>query len=116
MHSVAKANQWFHRYEKGVDYGVRCYIGMDAASGLVISLVSTAANVHELNTEEKVVYGDSGHLNFEKREEFENRSFQFRIAIRPDQRATRYAGGKTWRICLRRQKLTCEPIWSIPFG
>jgi IS5 family transposase len=56
MHSVAKGNQWF--------FGMRCHIGVDAASGLVHSVVSTAANVHELNTaaerlhgEEKVVYG-----------------------------------------------------------
>ena len=42
MHSVAKGKQWF--------FGMRCHIGVDAASGLVHSVVSTAANVHELNT------------------------------------------------------------------
>ena len=42
MHSVAKGNQWY--------FGMRCHIGVDAASGLVHSVVSTAANVHELNT------------------------------------------------------------------
>ena len=85
MHSVAKGNQWF--------FGMRCHIGVDAASGLVHSVVSTAANVHELNTaserlhgEEKVVYGDSGHLGIEKREEFEYSHCQFRIAMRPGQR------------------------------
>ena len=62
------------------------------ASGLVHSMVSTAANVHELNNaaerlhgEEKVVYG-SGHLGIEKREEFEDSPCQFRIAMRPGQR------------------------------
>jgi IS5 family transposase len=57
------------------------------------SVVSTAANVHELNTaaerlhgEEKVVYGDSGHLGIEKREEFADSPCQFRIAMRPGQR------------------------------
>jgi IS5 family transposase len=85
MHSVAKGNQWF--------FGMRCHIGVDVASGLVHSVVSTAANVHELNTaadrlhgEEKVVYGDSGHLGIEKREEFEDSPCQFRIAMRPGQR------------------------------
>ena len=77
MHSVAKGNQWF--------FGMRCHIGVDAASGLVHSVVSTAANVHELNTaaerlhgEEKMVYGDSGHLGIEKRQEFESSPCQFR--------------------------------------
>jgi len=85
MHSVAKGNQWY--------FGMRCHIGVDAASGLVHSVVSTAANVHELNTaserlhgEEKVVYGDSGHLGIEKRQEFEDKPCQFRIAMRPGQR------------------------------
>jgi transposase, IS5 family len=66
MHSVAKCNQWF--------FGMRCHIGVDAASGLVHSVVSTAANVHELNTaaerthgEEHVIYGDAGHIGIEKR-------------------------------------------------
>ena len=56
-------------------------------------LFRSAANVHELNTaaerlhgEEKVVYGDSGHLGIEKREEFEDSPCQFRIAMRPGQR------------------------------
>jgi len=33
-----------------------------------------------------VVYGDSGHLGIEKRQEFEDNSCQFRIAMRPGQR------------------------------
>jgi IS5 family transposase len=85
MHSVAKGNQWF--------FGMRCHIGVDAASGLVHSVVSTAANVHELNTaaerlhgEEKVVYGDSGHLGIEKREAFPNSACQFRIGMRSGRR------------------------------
>jgi IS5 family transposase len=67
MHSLAVGNQRF--------FGMRCHIEVDAASGLVHSVVSTAANVHELNTStkrlhgvKKVVYGDSGHLGIEKRQ------------------------------------------------
>ena len=85
MHSVAKGNQWF--------FGMRCHIGVDAASGLVHSVVSTAANVHELNTaadrvhgEERVIYGDSGHIGIEKREEFKDCDAEMRIAMKPGQR------------------------------
>jgi IS5 family transposase len=39
IHSVAKGNQWI--------IGMRCHIGVDAAYGLVHSVVSTAGNVHE---------------------------------------------------------------------
>jgi IS5 family transposase len=85
MHSVAKGNQWF--------FGMRCHIGVDAASGLVHSVVSTAANVHELNTavdrvhgEERVIYGDSGHIGLEKRKAFEDCEAEMRIAMKPGQR------------------------------
>jgi IS5 family transposase len=49
MHLVATGNQWFYCCAEGFAYGMRCHIGVDAASGLVHSVVSTAANVHELN-------------------------------------------------------------------
>ncbi len=85
MHSVAKGNQWF--------LGMRCHIGVDAASGLVHSVVSTAANVHELNTaadrvhaEERVIYGESGHIGIEKREAFKDCDAEMRIAMKPGQR------------------------------
>ena len=85
MHSVAKGNQWF--------FGMRCHIGVDADSGLVHSVVSTAANVHELNTaadrvhgEERVIYGDSGHIGIEKRDAFKNCGAQMHIAMKPGQR------------------------------
>jgi len=85
MHSVAKGNQWF--------FGMRCHIGVDAASGLVHSVVSTAANVHELNTaadrvhgEERVIYGDAGHIGIKKREAFKDCEAEMRIAMKPGQR------------------------------
>ncbi len=79
MHSVARGKQWF--------FGMRCHnryaeakgYGVDAASGLVHSVVSTAANVHELNTaaerlhgDESLIYGDAGHIGIEKRNEFQD--------------------------------------------
>ena len=85
MHSVAKGNQWF--------FGMRCHIGVDAASGLVHSVVSTTANVHELNTaadrvhgEERVIYGDAGHIGIEKRDAFKGCEAEMRIAMKPGQR------------------------------
>ena len=81
MHSVAKGKQWF--------FGMRSHIGVDAASGLVHSVVNTAANVHELNTaadrihgEEHMIYGDSGHIGIEKREEFKDCEAEMRVAKR----------------------------------
>jgi IS5 family transposase len=85
MHSVAKGNQWF--------FGMRCHIGVDAASGLVHSVVSTAANVDELNTaadrvhgEERVIYGDAGHIGIEKRDALKDCEAEMCIAMKPGQR------------------------------
>jgi IS5 family transposase len=101
MHSVAKGNQWFHCCAEGFAYGMRCHIGVDVASGLVHSVESTAANVHELNTaadrlhgDERLIYGVAagfceavtGHIGIEKRGEFQDCVAEFRIAMKPGQR------------------------------
>ena len=49
MHQTKRRNQWFHRFAEGFAYAMRCQIDVDAASDFVHSVVSTAANVHELN-------------------------------------------------------------------
>ncbi|MFT5339366.1 MAG: IS5 family transposase [Cyanobium sp.] len=70
-----------------------CHIGVDAASGLVHSFESTAANVHELNTaaerlhgDERLIYGDAGQIGIEKRDAFKNCESECRIAMKPGQR------------------------------
>nr|WP_259735226.1 transposase [Synechococcus sp. CS-1329] len=72
---------------------MRCHIGVDSTSGLVHSVVSTAANIHELNTaadrvhgEERVIYGDAGHIGIEKRDAFKDCEAEMRIAMKPGQR------------------------------
>ena len=55
---------------------MKAHIGVDAASGLVHTMVTTPANAHDvtqahalLHGEEQEVYGDSGYQGVEKREE-----------------------------------------------
>jgi transposase, IS5 family len=101
MHSVAKGKQWFHCFAEGFAYGMRCHICVDAASGLVHSVVSTAANVHELNTAAERLHGDesliygvasgfceavAGHIGIEKRNDFQDCEAELRIAMKPGQR------------------------------
>ena len=68
MHQTKKGNQWF--------FGMKAHIGADTASGLVHSLVGTAANVsdisqtHEvLHGKEQTVHADAGYIGVEKRAE-----------------------------------------------
>lgn len=67
-HQVKKGNAWH--------FGYKAHIGVDKDSGLVHTVEVTGANTHDvtmvpklLTGEEEVVYGDSGYLGAEKRED-----------------------------------------------
>jgi len=67
-HQVKKGNAWH--------FGYKAHIGVDKDSGIVHTLEVTGANTHDvtmvpklLTGEEDVVYGDSGYLGAEKRED-----------------------------------------------
>ena len=88
-HQVKKGNEWH--------FGYKAHIGVDKDSGLVHTLKVTAANVHDvtmtsklLTGEETVVYGDSGYLGAEKREDaiitnHSGKHIRYKINRRPSQ-------------------------------
>ena len=62
---------------------------MDSESGLIHSVGTTAAHVHDLTPaadllhgEEIVVYADAGYQGIEKREEMQGWGIGFRVAMR----------------------------------
>ena len=88
-HSTKKGKNWY--------FGYKAHIGVDKDTGLVHTLKATAANVHDvtmtsqlLNGEEQVVYGDSGYLGAEQREDAvvrnkNGKKIQYKINRRPSQ-------------------------------
>ena len=85
MRQTKKGNQWY--------YGMKVHIGVDKDSGLIHSVETTSANVHDisraaqlLHGEEEVVYGDAGYQGIEKRAEMAGKSTTFRVAMRPRRR------------------------------
>lgn len=73
---------------------MKCHIGVDAFSGLVHTIEVTSANVHDVSVaaklireDDEVVYGDSGYLGIDKREEVVSdehlSSIDYRINRRP---------------------------------
>lgn len=94
MHSTKKGNQYY--------FGMKAHIGVDQANGLVHSLSVTAANVHDvtqvdklLHGEEDTVWGDSGYIGVEKREEHEHRKkIKWLINRRPKQKLPSWFEGK----------------------
>jgi IS5 family transposase len=85
MHQTRKGKQWY--------FGMKVHIGVDKDNGLIHSIETTAANVHDLTPaaellhgEESVVYADSGYQGIEKREEMKGKAISFRVAMRPGKR------------------------------
>ena len=83
MHQTKKGNQWY--------FGMKAHIGVDADSGLVHTVVGTAANVNDvtqghalLHGEEEVVFADAGYQGAMKRPEATG--VQWRVAMRPGKR------------------------------
>ena len=103
-HSTKKGNQWF--------FGFKAHIGVDKDSGLVHTVKVTGANVHDvtmtselLTGEENVVYGDSGYIGADKREDSivrnnKGRKINYKINPKPSQikklsQSGRYAAKKS---------------------
>ncbi len=69
---------------------MKIHAGVEKDSGLLHSVVVTAANVHGLTPaaellhgDEEVVYADAGYQGIAKRAEMAGKTTQFRVAIRP---------------------------------
>jgi IS5 family transposase len=74
---------------------MKVHIGVDKDSSLVHSVITTAANLHNLTPvaellhgDEAVVYGDAGYKGIAKRPEMAGRTTEFRVAMRPGKRRT----------------------------
>jgi IS5 family transposase len=81
MHQTKKGNQWH--------FGMKAHIGVDVASGLVHTVVGTAANEADINQtasllhgQESDVFADAGYTGADKRTDLEDRDVAWNIAIR----------------------------------
>jgi hypothetical protein len=68
----------------GCTYGTKVHIGVDKDSGLIHSVKTTLANVHDitraaqlLHGEEEVIYSNAGYQGIEKRAEIAGKSLIF---------------------------------------
>ena len=80
MHQTKKGNQWH--------FGMKAHIGVDAESGLVHTVIGTAAFVNYvtqghglLNGDERIVFADAGYQGASKRAEATGVNWQ--VAMRP---------------------------------
>ena len=85
MHQTKKGNQYY--------FGMKAHVGVDARSGLVHSMVGTAANVadvtqthHLLHGDEQDVFADAGYQGVERRAEHQDRAVNWHIALKRGKR------------------------------
>jgi IS5 family transposase len=83
MKQTKKGNNWY--------FGMKAHIGVDSSSGLVHTVVGTAANVNDLNVagqllhgEEHAAFGDAGYQGVHKRPEAAGPTWH--VAMRPGKR------------------------------
>jgi len=86
MYQTKKGNEWH--------FGMKMHIGTDDAFGLIHSIATTSANVHDivvadqlLHGKEQRVWGDAGYLGIGQRPEHHSRKVDWQIAMRPGKRA-----------------------------
>ena len=86
MHQTKKGEEWY--------FGMKAHAGADAGTGYVHTVTATAANAHDitecsklLREDDEVVYGDSGYVGIEKRDEIKDdvkkSKIDYRINARP---------------------------------
>lgn len=87
MHQAKKGNQWH--------FGMKAHIGVDAQSGLVHTVIGTAANVSDvtqaqalLHGDETDAFGDAAYQGVEKRAESLEVPVTWHVAMRPSKRKT----------------------------
>lgn len=85
MHQTKKGNQWH--------FGMKAHIGVDADSGLVHTVVGTAANVNDVTQAHALVHGeetnvlaDAGYQGVDKRAETQGIDVNWHVAMRPGKR------------------------------
>jgi IS5 family transposase len=97
MHQAKKGNQWH--------FGMKMHTGVDAESGLIHSVVCTAANEadvaqgHELlHGQETAIHGDSGYTGLDKRDE-----------VKGAQEQGQLGRNIAWYIAMKRGQLKAMP-------
>ena len=85
MRQTKKGNEWH--------FGMKLHIGVDSETGVVHSVSTTPANVHDvtetprlLHGGETQVWGDAGYQGVDKRPENRDLEVEWQVAMRPGQR------------------------------
>ncbi|AVA33698.1 MULTISPECIES: IS5 family transposase [Cupriavidus] len=115
MHQAKKGNAWH--------FGMKAHVGVDAASGLVHSVVGTAANESDvsqahalLHGHEAHAFGDAGYTGVDKREEMQGKTVKWQVAVKRGKiTAMRDSAVKDLLIAVERAKAQIRARVEHPF-
>ena len=119
MHQTKKGNEW--------RFGMKMHVGVDAGTGYVHTLEATSANEHDITVasrlirdDDHVVYGDSGYIGLEKRQEIQDdaqkHAIDYRINRRPGKISKMQASaGKNWDGYIENRKSSVRCKVEHPF-
>ena len=112
MRQVKKGNQYH--------FGMKLHIGVDADTGLVHSLTTTSANVHDvtethrlLHGGERQVWGDAGYIGVQKRQENLGLPMDWQVAMKLGQRR-KLEPDSPAALGERRSRRRYGPRWNTP--
>jgi IS5 family transposase len=115
MHQTRKGNEWH--------FGMKAHVGVDADSGLVHSLVGTAANESDvsqahalLHGHEELAFGDAGYTGVASRDEMQGKSVKWHVALKRGKiKAMRDGALKELLIAAERTKAQIRARVEHPF-
>ena len=112
MRQTKKGNEWH--------FGMKVHIGADAETGVVHSVTTTPANVHDvteahrlLHGGEKRVWGDAGYQGVDKRAENRELEVEWQVTMRPGRRRQLDPG--SYEALLERRKTSIRAKVEHPF-
>ena len=78
MHQTKKGNQWH--------FGMKAHIGVDTDSGLVHTVIGTAANVHDVTQANALLHGKESSAHGDAKRPNARQDIRWYIAMRPGKR------------------------------
>ena len=115
MRQVRKGKQYY--------FGMKLHIGVDAETGMVHSMVTTPANVHDvtqagrlLHGAERQVWGDAGYTGVGKREENQELDVEWLVTLKPGRRRLLERGSREDLVEKGKVSVRAKvehPFWSV---
>ena len=113
MHQAKKGNEWH--------FGMKVHVGADAETGVVHSMTTTPANVHDVTEAHRLlhggethVWGDAGYRGVDRREENRGKVVEWRVAMRPGVRRRLQPGSPEAAEERRKASVRAEGGASVP--